>query len=244
MAFIELFIYFMIYSFVGYIVEVIFMSILNKKIINRGFLFGPLCPIYGMGAIGMIVLLKRYVHDYAALFIFGALIASVLEYIVSYVLEKVFHNKWWDYSQNKFNINGRVCLLNAFLFGLCSVGLVEFIHPFVSKFVLRIPKVWLIVIFIILLILLLADTIFSCIIAYNLRHRLIIVEELKNEKLSMLPNLFEDKLKQKVDKLKIYPNRLLKAFPDVLANYKDEFDIMKNWKKSKSSEKDKKNKKK
>ena len=137
-----------------------------------------------------------------------------------------------------------MCLLNAFLFGLCSVGLVEIIHPFVSKFVLRIPKVWLIVIFIILLILLLADTIFSCIIAYNLRHRLIIVEELKNEKLSMLPNLFEDKLKQKVDKLKIYPNRLLKAFPDVLANYKDEFDIMKNWKKNKSSKKDKKNKKK
>lgn len=234
MSFVEVFIYFIIYSFIGYVVEVIFMSIPNKKIVNRGFLCGPICPIYGLGAVGMILFLKRYVHDYVALFIFGALIASVLEYIVSYVLEKIFHNKWWDYSQNKFNINGRVCLLNAFLFGICSIILIEFIHPFISKYVLRIPKMWLIVIFVILLILILADTIFSCVVAYNLRSRLIIVEELKNEKLSMLPNLFEDKLKQKVDKLKVYPSRLLKAFPDVLNNYKDEFDIMKkNVKKTK-----------
>ncbi|MBQ4583821.1 MAG: putative ABC transporter permease [Bacilli bacterium] len=233
MVLIEWFIYFIIYSFIGYIVEVMFMSILNKKIINRGFLCGPICPIYGMGAVGMLLFLKRYRHDYVALFIFGALIASVLEYVVSYTLEKVFHNKWWDYSNNKFNINGRVCLLNAFLFGLCSVGLIEFIHPFISKFVLIIPKNLLVIIFIILIVVLIADTIFSCIVAYNLRSRLIIVEELKNEKLSMLPNLFEDKLKQKVDNLKMYPNRLLKAFPDVLTNYKDEFDIMKKHKSKK-----------
>lgn len=240
MALIKIFIYFMIYSFIGYVVEVIFMSILNKKVVNRGFLCGPICPIYGAGAIGMILLLKKYTHDYAALFVFGALIASVLEYVVSYVLEKVFHNKWWDYSQNRFNINGRVCLLNAFLFGLCSVGLVKFIHPIVSKLVLNIPNLWLIIIFIILFVLLIADTIFSCIIAYNLRSRLIIVEELKNEKLSMLPNLFEDKLKQKVDKLKMFPNRLLKAFPDVLSDYKDEFAIMKSWKHSNKKNKNEK----
>ena len=101
MDFIKLFIFFIVYSFIGYIAEVIFVSLSQRKLVNRGFLCGPICPIYGLGAIAMIVLLRRYVHDYVALFVFGALIASTLEYFISFALEKIFHNKWWDYSNKK-----------------------------------------------------------------------------------------------------------------------------------------------
>lgn len=226
MIFIEWFVYFMIYSFIGYIAEVIFVSILNKKIVNRGFLCGPVCPIYGYGAISMILLLKRYTHDYVALFVFGSLIASVLEYIISYALEKIFHNRWWDYSDSKFNLNGRICLTNTVLFGLGSVALLEFIHPLISKYVLRLNKTVLLIVFISLAILLIADTIYSCIVAYNLRSRLIIVEELKNEKISKIPNLFQAKIKKRVGNLKLYPQRLVKAFPYISKRYKDEFDFM------------------
>ncbi len=226
MTFIEWFIYFIIYSFIGYIVEVAFVSFLQKKIVNRGFLCGPLLPIYGLGAIAMILFLKRYIHDYIALFVFGALIASVLEYFIGFALEKIFHNKWWDYSQDKFNLNGRICLLNSVLFGLSSVALIEFIHPFVSKYVLRLSPKALLICFIVFAVLLILDTIYSCVVAYNLRSRLIIVEELKQEKLSKLPNILQTKIKNRVKNFKLYPTRLIRAFPNIASKYKREFNIM------------------
>ena len=234
MTFIQFFIFFIIYSFVGYIVEVFFVSFLQKKIVNRGFLCGPIIPIYGLGAITMIFLLKRYMHDYIALFIFGALIASTLEYFVGYALEKIFHNKWWDYSEDKFNLNGRVCMLNAILFGLGSVALIEYIHPIVSKYVLRLNSGISIILFIVLAVILTLDTIYSCIVAYNLRSRLIIVEELKKDKLSKLPNIFKTNIKKKVKSFKLYPSRLIKAFPNIVSKYKEEFNIMGKVRKNKS----------
>ena len=226
MWFSKWFIYFIVYSVIGYIAEVIFVSILQKKIVNRGFLCGPICPIYGLGAVAMIIFLRRYVHDYIALFVFGALIASTLEYFVGFVLEKIFHNKWWDYSENKFNLNGRICLTNTVLFGLGSVALLEFIHPFVSKYILRFSPKVLTIIFIVLATLLVLDTIYSCIIAYNLRSRLIIVEELKQEKIGKIPNILQTRIKKRVGNLKLYPGRLVKAFPYIASKYKKEFAIM------------------
>ena len=237
MTFIEWFIYFVIYSFIGYIAEVLFVSFSQKKLVNRGFLCGPICPIYGLGAISMIIFLKRYVHDYTALFVFGALIASTLEYFISYALEKIFHNKWWDYSDKKINVNGRVCLSNTVLFGLGSVALLEFIHPFVSKYLLRVSKDYLIIIFIILLVVLILDTIYSCVIAYNLRSRIIIVEELKNNKISKIPKILQTSIKSRVKNLKVYPTRLVKAFPNIAVKYKTEFDIMGKLRKKKNKSK-------
>lgn len=233
MGFVYCFINFIIYSFIGYIVEVIYVSILEKKVLNRGFLCGPILPIYGIGATLMALLLKRYTHDIIALFVFGALIASVLEYYISYILEKAFHNRWWDYSKEKLNINGRICLNNAILFGIGSVIVVELLQPFFNNILSKINIIFLIVISVILLIILIADTIYSCLIAYNLRSRIIIVEKLKNDKLAMLPNIFENHLKEHVEKLKVYPSRLIKAFPNLSKKYQDEFDIMKKYKKNK-----------
>lgn len=234
------FIYFIIYSFVGYIAEVVMVSFEHKKLVNRGFLCGPICPIYGCGALLMIMFLRRYVHDYLALFIIGALIASILEYLISFLLEKIFHNKWWDYSKEKFNLNGRVCLSNTIWFGLGSVGLLEFIHPFASKYLLRLSPNWIVIIAIVLAVLLLADTIYSCVVAYNLRNRIIIVEELKNEKLSSIPSILERKLKKRVANLKMYPSRLMKAFPYLASRYKREFSLMKRLKQKSRKKKEKK----
>ena len=106
------FLLFFIYSFIGYICEVIYCFILDKgKFQNRGFLYGPYCPIYGFGAIAIIVLLSKYEQYPIVLFVMGAIVASIIEYITSYLMEKIFNNKWWDYSNKKFNINGRICLV-------------------------------------------------------------------------------------------------------------------------------------
>ena len=106
------FLWLMIYSIIGWIYESTLCSITNKKLINRGFLNGPYCPIYGSGAILVILILGR-IKNPVLLFFLGALVTCSLEYLTSYVMEKLFHARWWDYSQRKFNINGRVCLIGA-----------------------------------------------------------------------------------------------------------------------------------
>ena len=123
------FILFIFYSFCGWCIEEVVCSIAAKKIANRGFLIGPYCPIYGYASIFMILLLNRYNDDMFALFIMSAVLCTVLEYLTSLAMEKLFHARWWDYSNRKFNINGRVCLLNSLLFGVMSLIAVHFVHP-------------------------------------------------------------------------------------------------------------------
>lgn len=140
MSKLDLFIYFLIYSFIGWICEVIYCSIPKKAFINRGFLNGPICPVYGFGSISIISLLYPFKYNIVELFLLAVLLTSTLEYITSVILEKLFNTKWWDYSNNEFNINGRVCLLNSTLFGLLSVVLVQVIHPYVKDIIDIIPK--------------------------------------------------------------------------------------------------------
>lgn len=119
----------MIYSVIGWMYETLICSVSAKKFVNRGFLNGPYCPIYGFGALFDILMLGR-IDNVILLFILGVLITCTLEYLTSYLMEKLFHARWWDYSERKFNINGRVCLLGAVVFGLFSVILIKLIHPF------------------------------------------------------------------------------------------------------------------
>ena len=127
-----LFLWFMIYSVVGWIYESILCSVAQKKFINRGFLNGPYCPIYGSGAVLVILVLGKLTNPFL-LFFAGALLTCSLEYLTSFVMEKLFHARWWDYSKRKFNINGRVCLIGAVVFGAFSTVLVLWIHPLVTK---------------------------------------------------------------------------------------------------------------
>ncbi len=134
-------IYFLIYCFVGWLCEEIYCSVSAKKIVNRGFLHGPYLPIYGFGAMTVLFLLEPFINNIILLFFAGMVATSIIEYLGSYFLEKIFHIKLWDYSKNFLNINGRVCLLNSTLFGLLSLTMVYIIHPFVSKYVSMIPEI-------------------------------------------------------------------------------------------------------
>ena len=139
--FLNIFFTFFIYSFIGWIIETLYVTlrefIMYKKttLANRGFLIGPYCPIYGLSSILMIVLLSKYKDDLFVLFILGLVITSVLEYFTSYMLEKLFKVRWWDYSIYPCNIDGRVCLFNSFLFGILCILLIHYINPVIEYFV-------------------------------------------------------------------------------------------------------------
>jgi len=134
-----LFLLFTIYSFIGWLTESIFCSIPAGKFINRGFLNGPFCPIYGVGGIAVVYVLSPFQHNIIALYAAGVLITTLIEYITGLALELVFHTKYWDYTDQKFNIQGRICLQNSLLFGvMCVVGML-YVQPLLMRLLLSIP---------------------------------------------------------------------------------------------------------
>ena len=116
----EILTYFIIYSFLGWIMESIVRSVSEKKIINTGFLKGPVCPIYGIGAIIMLLFLERYQNKPILLFFIAIIVLTTWEYLVGVLLEKIFHTKYWDYSEQKFNFQGRICLVNSICWGILA----------------------------------------------------------------------------------------------------------------------------
>ena len=122
-----------IYSILGWCGEMIYCSAGQRKLCEkRGFLNGPVCPIYGHGALVVLLCLHGGCKNPLLTFLLGAVLTSLVEYITSFAMEKLFHMRWWDYSQYKFHLNGRVCLLNSPLFGLASVFLCHFANPPIS----------------------------------------------------------------------------------------------------------------
>lgn len=138
-SFEELFFYFIFYSFLGWVYETALCSVEAGHTVNRGFLNGPYCPIYGAGSIGFIAFLGR-IKNVVAIFVLGAVGACALEYIVSFVMEKVFGARWWDYSSRKYNLNGRICLGAAMVFGAFAVILVKVLHPSAYRTFSALPK--------------------------------------------------------------------------------------------------------
>lgn len=121
---------FLFYSIAGWFMESIRGWIKTGKFVNRGFLIGPYCPIYGFGIVAITALLTKYIDDIPVMFCMSVLICGVLEYYTSLVMERVFKARWWDYTNRKFNINGRVCLENLIIFGIAGVVLVKYANPF------------------------------------------------------------------------------------------------------------------
>ena len=118
------------YSFLGWCGEMVYCSIGQRRLCEkRGFLNGPICPIYGHGAIVVLLALDGGCDSPVLTFFLGAVLTSLVEYVTSYAMEKLFHMRWWDYSRYRFHINGRVCLLNSTLFGLASVFLCHAANP-------------------------------------------------------------------------------------------------------------------
>ena len=135
----NIFLQFLAYSFLGWTCETIYCSIGQGKFVNRGFLNGPLCPVYGFGAMAVLVFLRPIQNNIPLLSLCGMLVTSVIEYITGYLLEKLFATKWWDYSTYRFNIHGRVCLRNSLMFGVLSVVAARVVDPVVRGAIVSLP---------------------------------------------------------------------------------------------------------
>jgi uncharacterized membrane protein len=130
---------FLIYAFLGWCVEVSFVAVTSGRVVNRGFLNGPVCPIYGVGMVGVLLLLEPIQDNLLLLFLGGMLLCTLVELIGGWVLEKVFHTRWWDYSNQPFNLGGYVCLGFSIMWGLAVTFVVRLVHPVIFSLVCAIP---------------------------------------------------------------------------------------------------------
>lgn len=228
---------FIIYSMAGWILESVYRSFCEKKLINTGFLQGPFCPIYGIGAIIMFLFLGQFKQYIFLLFIISFFVLSVWEYIVGVLLEAIFKTKYWDYSSHRFNIKGRVCLFNSIAWGILGVLFVRYIHPFVQDNLNKVEPYILNFVIYSISICFIIDTIISVVTTINIKTALERIEDLNNQikdKLDEVKKLSNKNLKDdlteniqmKVEVLKKRKNKLLRnlykranrlknAFPDI-----------------------------
>ncbi len=212
------FLLFMIYSILGWLIEVIEKLVTNHSFINRGFLIGPYCPIYGWGGLLMTLLFQRYLKDPVVLFILIVVLCGLLEYITSYCLEKIFKLRWWDYNHFKFNINGRICLEMLIPFGLAGLLVMYVLSPFFLDLLNRMNGTLLCSLAIILFIVYMIDNILSEKIVGNFSK---IGWELDSDIIKKYKNIKDNTemvrkyVTEKVLERKNYLHeRLLKSFPN------------------------------
>ena len=235
--FYTLFLYFFIYCILGWIAEVFFCRLVLGKWTNRGFLYGPYCPIYGFGGIIVVLFLEPFKINPILIFVLGTLLTTMLEYITSYILEKLFDAKWWDYSHIPLNINGRVCVFNSILFGILGLFATYIIHPHVQNIITKIPNSYLEYIFFIILLLLTIDLMATLNTLLNFKSKLKYLHEIK-EKIKLKNNSYvqNNELIKQLEELKyefihkkhMLKNRLIHAFPDMTMNkFNESFEELK-----------------
>lgn len=198
--------------------EVTCKSIEAKKFINRGFLIGPYCPIYGCGAVAITILLHRYTNDWIVLFFMSMIACGILEYATSYVMEKLFHARWWDYSRRKYNINGRICLETLIPFGILGLLIMYVTNPFILKYLTRLPQNNLNIIAGVLFTIFILDSIISLKVVSNVR---VVGTKLSKENGTM-DNTEEmtAKVKEILLGKSILNRRLIHAYPNLQATLK------------------------
>lgn len=201
---------FFIYSFLGWVIESIGDTIKKKKFVNRGFLIGPYCPIYGVGVLLITILLAKYKNDIWIIFFMSVLICGTLEYLTSYVMEKLFRARWWDYSKNKFNINGRICLETLIPFGVAGTFIIIIANPFFLKYINMIPDLVMHILSLVFVIGYITDMIVSFKIILNLKE---MSKEFKDNTVEI-----SEKVKKIIkSKYRLY-RRLVNAFPRIKEN--------------------------
>ena len=217
-----LFLLFIVYSITGWIIEVIATYPVTKCFVNRGFLIGTYCPIYGNCAIAMIFLLHNVTNP-ILLFVLSILICSVGEYVTSYAMEKIFHARWWDYSKNRFNLNGRICLVNSLAFGVLGFLLIKFVNPFVVGLITKLSPIMINVLFYTMLTLFIIDNVISFKVIFKIKNMSIKYVHLDNTK----------EITEKVKKIlsdNILAKRVFKAFPNIKFrfNLKEKMKVLKD----------------
>ena len=196
---------YLVYGFLGFICEEIYCSIGEKKFTWRGFLYGPFLPVYAFGGLGIVLLLSNFKSNGLVVFLLSFLLASAIEYIASFAMEKVFNMKWWDYSHYKFNIRGRVCLLNSTLFGIGGMVVIYIIEPYIDQNIFNINTDIRNIIAFISYLVLFSDVIFSV-------YSIIKAKNYLNKYSGLLKNKIEE-LKSNHPKPSYYLNRFQRAFP-------------------------------
>ena len=130
----KLILYFIVYAFLGWCLETIYAYFVFGHFVKRGFLYGPICPIYGFGAILLLISLENIEKGHnLKKFIISMVVFTIFEYFASFLLEIIFNQRWWDYSNEFMNLQGRVCLTFSIVWGLIGVIFINYIHPFVKK---------------------------------------------------------------------------------------------------------------
>ena len=203
------FLLFMIFSTLGWFFECISCSIWTGKIVHdRGFLVGPYCPIYGLGCLYAYYFLSRYEENSILLYALAIIGPSILEYLTSVIMEKVYKARWWDYTDQPFNLNGRICLKNSVIFGLVGLTFVYYVKPFYDKLIDKIPDNTLIMITAVLFILFTIDCIVSLTIMSKLKNKVFKIEYDSTSDI-------DKEVKKALSEHEFYSKRLFKSFPDI-----------------------------
>ena len=234
---------FFIFSICGWIYESTFVSIRSRKLVNRGFLTGPFLPLYGTGATLVYIILRPVSHIPSLLFACGMLIATILEYITSYLLEKIFHTKWWDYTNEPYNLNGRIALIPSLFWGFLSLLLFDTLEPPVMKIIDLIPYKTGIILLSVLMVLFFIDLIYTVITTINFRKQLEnfynfrkeLEKQLEDiqfkslrEIISSTTNSFTEKMETTIQKLNQIKENMsgdsrINSLEDKFKNYKEKY---------------------
>lgn len=169
---------FFIYAFLGWCVEVVYCGLSEGHFINRGFLNGPVCPIYGVGGVTVVLCLTPISHNIIALFIGSAILTSILELITGFALDKIFHARWWDYSDMPFNVGGYICLKYSVYWGLVCIALMKGIHPAVLNLIKIVPHTLGVILLIIFGVVFITDIVITVVTISNLTKRMKLMEEI------------------------------------------------------------------
>lgn len=215
--------FFMIYSFLGWVWESCYVSVKQKKWVNRGFMHGPLLPIYGSGAVIVLLAALPFKGNVFAVYIAGMFSATILEYCTGACMEAIFKVRYWDYSNRKFNLNGHICLFCSLGWGFFSIAMVYWLHKPFERMVLMIPDNVLTPVLYIVMMIAAADFAISFKTAIELRDVLVMVEKAKNEvkllqrRMEIYEAFFEDEMMHKKEK---YEGEL-REFADSLREKKE-----------------------
>lgn len=184
---------YVLYSFLGWCTEVVFVASNTGKFVNRGFLNGPVCPIYGWGVLFVVLCLTPLKDNFAALFLGSVLLTSLLEFVTGFVLEKFFGDKWWDYSDQPFNIKGYVCLKFSLLWGVACVLVMSAVQPMIMGLITGIPASIGNVLLVVILLAFAADTVITVTAAVHMKVRLRVMNELA-ARLTAMSNMLGEPL--------------------------------------------------
>lgn len=204
------FLLFMIYAIAGWCVEEVHCSIREKRIVDRGFLIGPICPVYGFGGVGITISLTKFIESPTTVFCMAVFLCAILEYFTSYIMEKLFNARWWDYSNDKLNLNGRICIRTLIPFGVFGLLIIYLFNPLIYKVMHNIGSSEMLIATISLAIIFLLD----CIVSFT------VISEVTSKAKTISKKNPKDNTDEITEKVKVElretfaGNRLVNAYPD------------------------------